>query len=167
MPISMPVRLAICMPIGMPVRLPINRPVRLGLPLPSQLLRLRPLPFRPVPHVPRPQRAVPEREEGLRKVRLDAPRLVVDVVVGGVITRYVLHGVPWKRVPAVVVNGLDGREAEEEGALADRHVCKQVSDAGAERVEEKALNGVVVESAVGVGDVEAVVARVEGGCRGC
>ena len=155
------------MPIGMPVRLPINHPVRLGLPLFSQLHRLGPLPLRPVPNVHRPQRAVPECEEGLREVRLNAPRLVVDIVVGGVITSDVLHGVPGKRVPAVVVDGLDGREAEEEGALADRHVRNQVSDAGTERVEEEALEGVVVESAVGVGDVEAVVARVEGGCRGC
>lgn len=121
-----------------------------------------PLPLRAVPDVHRLQAPVPKGEEGLGEVGLDAPGLVVDVVVGRVVARDVLHGVPRERVPAVVVDRLDGREAEEEGALADRHEGELVADAGAERVEEEALKGVVVEGAVCVGDVEAVVAGVEG-----
>lgn len=40
------------------------------------------------------KQGVPEGEEGLGKVGLDAPVLVVDVVVGGVVTCDELEGVP-------------------------------------------------------------------------
>lgn len=116
----------------------------------------------PVALVPRVQDAVPEDKERLREVGLDAPCLVMDVVVGGVVARDVLQGVPGQGVAAVVVNGLDGREAEEEETLAGGHARKKEANTGAEGVEEETLKGVVIQSAVGVRNVEAVVSRMEG-----
>lgn len=107
--------------------------------------------------------AVPKGEEGLGKVGLDAPGLVVNVVVGGIVVGDELEGVPGKGVAAVVVNGLHGGKGEEAGALEGGHAGNFETNTGAESVEEKALKGVVVEGPVGVGDVETVMTRVESG----
>lgn len=90
----------------------------------------------------------------------------MDVVVGGVVAGHHLQGVPREGVAAVVVDGLEGGEAEEEEAEAGAHHGGLEGGAGAEGVEEEALDGVVVEGSVGVGDVEAVVAGVQVGCEG-
>lgn len=79
-------------------------------------------------------------------------------MVGGVVVGDELEGVPRERIAAVVVNGLHGGKGEEAGALEGGHARDLEADAGAEGVEEEALKGVVVQGAVGVGDVEAVVA---------
>lgn len=46
--------------------------------------------------------------------------------------------------------------------MAGAHACEFEGEASAESVEEEALEGVVIQGAVGVRDVEAVVARMEG-----
>ena len=107
--------------------------------------------------------SVPESEEGLREIGLDSPGLVMDVVVRGVVAGNVLHGVPREGVSAVIIDGLDGGETEEEHALAHGHARKFVCQASTDGIEEEALEGVIVEGAVGIGDVETVVPRVEGG----
>ncbi|KAI3478430.1 hypothetical protein L1887_59637 [Cichorium endivia] len=61
----------------------------------------------------------------------------------------------------MVGDGLERRKGEEEDALAQRHQGSGVGDDGAPRVEQQALDGVVVERAKGVGHVEAVVMRME------
>lgn len=61
----------------------------------------------------------------------------------------------------MVIDGLDGGAGEEAGCLAGVHADEEVGEAGAEGVEEEAFEGVVIEGAVGVGDVEAVVTGVE------
>jgi len=104
---------------------------------------------------------VPEDEERLAEVGLDAPALVVDVVVGGVVAGDALQRIPWQSVSAVVVDGLDGGKGEEEHALAGIHEGDFVGQTGAESVEEKSFKGVVVQSAVRVWDVESVVTGVE------
>jgi hypothetical protein len=96
-------------------------------------------------------------EPGLREIRLDADDLVVDIVVVGGVSTDQLERVERKAVPAMVVDGLAGRECEEEGCLPDREVRDGLREHGAERVEEKAFEGVVVERAKGVRHVEPVV----------
>lgn len=111
------------------------------------------------------QELVPESEEGLGEVGLDSPGLVVDVVVGSVVAGDELERVPREGVAAVVIDGLDGRESEEASALDQRHAGHLEANAGTEGVEKEALEGVVVQSAVSVGDIETVVSGVEGGYR--
>lgn len=90
------------------------------------------------------QELVPESEEGLGKVGLDSPGLVVNVVVGSVVAGDELERVPRERVAAVVINGLDGRESEEASALDQRHASHLEANAGTKGVEEETLKGVVV-----------------------
>lgn len=95
------------------------------------------------------------------EVVLDPPCLVVDVVVCRVVAGEDLEGVPGEVVAAVVVHSLDGRQTEEESPLAKGHAGDQEGEARAEGVEKEALEGVVVQRAVCVGDVKAVVSRVK------
>lgn len=67
------------------------------------------------------QQSVPEDEERLRKVGLDAPALVMNVVIGSVVGGEVLQGIPWESVAAMIVNGLDGRAGEEPHRLTVGH----------------------------------------------
>lgn len=62
----------------------------------------------------------------------------------------------------MVVNGLDGREGPEPDALAQGHEGGLEGETGADGIEQEALEGVIVQGAVGIGNVEAVVSRVEG-----
>lgn len=87
---------------------------------------------------------------------------MMDIMVPRIVARDMLQRIPGERVPTVVVDGFDRRADEEEHALARGHAGEFVADAGAQGVEEEAFEGVVVEGAEGVGDVEAVVAGVEG-----
>ena len=116
------------------------------------------------PHCP--QQTIPEREEGLAEVRLDAPALVVDVVVAGIVAGQMLKRIEWERVATVVVDGLDGAECEEPHALPDGHARRKVGESRTKGVEEEAFKGMIVQGAVGVRDVEAVVTGVEGCCQG-
>lgn len=100
-------------------------------------------------------------EPRLREIRLDADDLVVDIVVVGGISADHLERVERKTVPAVVVDSLAGREGEEEGGLSDGEARDGLGEHGAERVEQEALEGVVVERTKGVRDVEPVVYRVD------
>ena len=63
----------------------------------------------------------------------------------------------------MIIHGLEGRADEEAETLQLRHAGNFEGEACAKGVEEETLEGVVVEGAVGVGDVETVVAGVEGG----
>lgn len=102
------------------------------------------------PLVPGAEDAVPEGEEGLGEIGLDSPGLVVDVVIGSIVACDELERIPGELVATVVVNSLDGREAEEQGALANVHARKLETDASTKAIEEEALKGVVVEGAIGV-----------------
>ena len=110
------------------------------------------------------EKSVPESEEGLSKVGLDAPVLVVDVVIGGVVGKDVMDRVVRKFVTAVVEDGLDGRSGEEPHGLAHRHPCEKVSESAAKGVESEAFKWVVVQSAICVGDIEAMVTGMKGDC---
>lgn len=81
------------------------------------------------------QDAVPESEVWLRKVGLDTPTLVVNVVVSGIVARHVLERIPRQGVATVVVNCLHGGEGEEEHALFGGQERQLVGKAGADGVE--------------------------------
>lgn len=107
------------------------------------------------------QEAVPEDEEGLGEVGLDAPALMVNIVIGSIVGGEMLQRIPGEGVSAVVINSLDGRASEEPHGLAVGHAGNQEADAGTRSVQKEALNRVVVESTESVGHVEAVMTRVE------
>ena len=82
------------------------------------------------------------------------------VVIGRVAAEH-LERVKREAVAAVVVNRFASGEDEEEHRLADREARDGFGQQGADRVEEEALDGVVVERTVGVGHVEPVVDRMQ------
>ena len=83
--------------------------------------------------------------------------LVVDVVVVGIVGARELEGVPRQPVAAMIINSLEGGDAEEEHGLAGTKLAEPFGDASAGGIEEEALDGVVVECAKRVGDVKTVV----------
>lgn len=81
-----------------------------------------------------------------------------------VISRVAAEQLEWverEAVPAVVIDGLAGGDDEEEHRLADREPCDSLGQQGAESVEQEALDGVIVERAESVGNVEPMVDRVQ------
>lgn len=91
--------------------------------------------------------------------------LVVDVVVLGVVAGNELKRIPWESVSAVVVDSLDCGHGEEQNALAECHTGDLECDGGTKGIEKETLNGVVVESTIGVRHIETVVAGVEVSCQ--
>lgn len=73
-----------------------------------------------------------------------------------------LQRVPRECIAAVVVDGFDGREGEEPHALAVGHASREKGDARTRSVEEETFYRVIVQSTKCVGDVQTVVARMEG-----
>lgn len=107
------------------------------------------------------QDGIPEGEEWLGKIGLDAPRLVVDIMICGVVRGDELQGIPRECVAAVIIHGFNSRKCEEAGALSDTHSGQFESNPSTERVQQEALKRVVVQSTVGIWDVESVVSGVE------
>lgn len=104
---------------------------------------------------------VPVNEPGLGKVGLDTDNLVVYVVIVGRIAAENLERVKREAVAGVVVDGLAGGEDEEEHRLADRETGDSLRKYSAERVEQEALDRVIVERAVSIRHVQPVMDRVE------
>jgi hypothetical protein len=100
-------------------------------------------------------------EPRLREIRLDTDDLVVNIVVVRGVSADHLERVERKAVPAVVIDGLAGREGEEERSLSYGEARDGLGKHGAKRVEEETLEGVVIERAKGVRHVEPVMHRVE------
>jgi hypothetical protein len=86
------------------------------------------------------------------------------IMVRGVVAGDVLERIPRQLVATVVVYGFGRGDAEEEDGLAGCEPHEQVSHTGTDGVEEEAFDRVVVKSTVGIGDVEAMMAGVEGSC---
>lgn len=74
-------------------------------------------------------------------------------MVGSVVGADELEWVPREVVTAVIVNSLHAGEHEEACALADSHARKLEGETGAQCIEEEALEGVVVECAVGIWNI--------------
>lgn len=110
------------------------------------------------------QKTVPEGEEWLGKVGLDSPGLVVDVMVGSVVVGNQLQWIPRELVAAMIIDGLERREAEEAHALADCHSHCLEGDASTKSIKEEPLERVVVQGSISVGNVQSVMTGVEGCC---
>jgi hypothetical protein len=85
----------------------------------------------------------------------------MDIVVSGIIAGEMLDRVPGERIAAMVIHGLQCRQRKEDHALSRGQAGDFVGNACAEGIKEESFEGVVIESAVGIGDVEPVVAGVE------
>lgn len=99
------------------------------------------------------EKSIPESEKWLRKVGFDTPALMVHIVVAGIVGSQSLQWVPWQGVSTVVVDGLESGSSEKPHSLPRVHTSKLVGDTGAKSIEQKALQGMIVESAVCVGNV--------------
>lgn len=102
-----------------------------------------------------------DSQERLRKVLLNPPTLMVQIVVLGIVPKDGLEGIPPDVVSTVVVHRLDRAYPEEDDGLSDGHPCCRVCEDGTERVQEEAFDGVVVEGSKRVGHVKTVMHRVE------
>ena len=91
----------------------------------------------------------------------------MDVVIVGVVSSHVLERIPREGEPAVIVDRLHRRDDEKEERLPGRETNQFVRQHAPARVEGKAFEGMVVERAEGVRDVEAVVPRVDGPVQIC
>jgi len=63
----------------------------------------------------------------------------------------------------MVIDGLDCRTREEPHALARAHSCHLERNAGTKNVEQESLEGMVVQGAKGIRNIEAVMTGMEGG----
>lgn len=133
-----------------------------GLEALQRLLGFCSPPFDVFSRHPRSEQRVPVHKEWLCKVGLDTndlrnrqsidklfiphyyAYLVMNIVIVRVITGNHLERVPGEAVPAVVVDGLQGRHGEEKHGLADAHAARPLRDKRAEAVEQEALDGVVI-----------------------
>lgn len=86
-------------------------------------------------------------------------------MVRSVVARDVLQRIPWQRVSTVVVDGLGGAEHKEEKRHPRRHHADLVGQTCTGGVQHKAFYRVIVESAVCVGHVKAVVTSVPVSCE--
>ena len=103
---------------------------------------------------------IPETEIWLRKVVLDPPALVVNIVERRVIAGDHLEWVPWDCISTVVVNNLQGRESEKPDSFAVLDAGNVERERGTEHVQNEGLGRMSIESAITIGHVKAVVVRV-------
>jgi hypothetical protein len=75
------------------------------------------------------QESIPEGEKRLAEVSLNAPALMVDIMVFGVVACDVLQRIERQSVSAMVVNRLDGATGKKPHALSNRHAYYQVRKA--------------------------------------
>jgi hypothetical protein len=83
--------------------------------------------------------------------------LMMNVVVIRSVLGEPLERVPRQRIPAMIVDRLEGANSKEERSLADGHPRCGLSKDRAARVEDEAFYRVVVKRPVGIGDVQPVM----------
>lgn len=81
----------------------------------------------------------------------------MNVMVASIVAGNVLQDVPWQGVSTVIVDSLDGTAGEEPHGLARSHAGKEKGKSSSERIKKEALEWVVVESSVSIGNVKTVV----------
>lgn len=106
-------------------------------------------------------KSIPENEEWLGKVVLDAPALVMDVMVRGIVRCDFLQGIPREGIAAMVIDCLDGGHREEPHALTVGQSSGQEPHASASCVEKETLHRMVVQSTKGVRNIKAMVTGME------
>lgn len=86
------------------------------------LLRGQSRPLVPRTNIPTrphsPKRTIPKRKERLAEIGLDAPALVMHIMITSVIRGQMLERVPWESVAAVIVDGFESAAGEEADGLA-------------------------------------------------
>ena len=91
---------------------------------------------------------------------LDAPALMVNVVVAGVVRSEVLKRIPWQRIATMIINRLYGGTRKEPHALTSAQACQLERNACSQCIQEKAFQRMVVQGAKSIRNVEAVVTRM-------
>lgn len=74
-------------------------------------------------------------------------------MIRGIVAKRHLEGIERQSVATMIVDGLECRKRKQEDALSDAHARDVVGDGGAEGVEQETFEPVVIERAIGVGDV--------------
>ncbi len=85
----------------------------------------------------------------------------MNVMVSSIVGEDPVDGVVGKCVTTMVQYRLNGRAGEEPHGLAHCQAGKQVAQASTQGIERESFDRVVVQSAVGIWDVKAVMTRVE------
>lgn len=107
------------------------------------------------------QNRIPEGKERLRKVGLDAPCLMVDIVVSSIVGCDELQRIPGKMIATMIIDSFHCRTGKEAGALAHSHACHLKRNTSTERVQQETLERVIIQSPKSVRDVEPMVSRME------
>lgn len=79
-------------------------------------------------------------------------------MIRGIVREDPVDWVIWECITTVVQDGFDGGAGEEPHRLSHCHAREQIRETGAERVECKSFERVVVQGAVSVRDIETVMA---------
>lgn len=82
-------------------------------------------------------------------------------MVSGIVRRNLLQRVPGELIATMVVNRLDRGHGEEPHALTGGHASSQECHPGAGSIKQETLDRMVVECTERIGNVKAMVARVE------
>jgi hypothetical protein len=85
----------------------------------------------------------------------------MDIMIIAIIGEQDLKRIPRELVPTMIVHSLCRRDRKEEDRLSRSHERATLRQSRAEGVEDEPFERVVVEGSKGVGDVEAVVDRVD------
>lgn len=82
---------------------------------------------------------------------------MMDVMVTSIVRCDMLQGIEREGISAVIIDGFDGGSCEEPHALTRVHTGNLISYTCTKGIEEKSFEWVVVQGAVSVWHVEAVV----------
>lgn len=85
-----------------------------------------------------------DSQERLAKVRLDPIRLMMYIMVIRIVREGELARIPPQLISAVIIDGLDRTEREEEKSLANSHRRYFLSDYRAKSVEDESLDRMIV-----------------------
>lgn len=86
---------------------------------------------------------------------------MVNVMVISVITTEHLEWVEGESITAVIIDRFHGTEREQENCLSNREVGNSLRHHGTDTVEQKSLEGVIVQCAERVGYIKAVMHGME------
>jgi hypothetical protein len=80
-----------------------------------------------------------------RMTNLDAPALMVHIMVPRIVPENVLQRIEWKGISAMIVDCLHSRETKEKHCAPDLKARKLVGHSGANGIHKETLEGMVVE----------------------
>lgn len=77
-------------------------------------------------HPSSPKQIIPESRERLCKIRLHPPRLMMNIMIMSVVAGEPLERVPRNIITAMIINGLDCRQSEQQHGLSGAHAREKV-----------------------------------------